>query len=424
MSNGSDRKLNAAIPVLVAASAASAVSLAVGVLWTKLRTSQASAAEERLAMDAATETLRHRNAQLTSLYNVFSEITETLTLRYVVATTVRETQKIMSADMVVLRKREGDQLVVIGAMADGGVEIKGIQPVSIEEDGLTGRAARKGRSIRIDNDAEGTMQRAAVNSATAGSPAAQTGRSPLESGLITPLIVGAKVVGTISCWSRRMAAFDADDQRLLEMMASTVATAIVASEAVATSERRAHVDPLTELPNRRQLNEDLEGVLSELAAKGRKAVVAMADIDHFKRFNDDFGHKMGDVTLQAVSGVLRKAMRDADHIYRYGGEEFVMVFVDADSSEAEMLAERVRVAVEKTHIKTEGQGRATPVTISIGLACLPEHGDDVGELIELADVAMYQSKTHGRNRVTVWAPTIAPVVVPPVSKTEKEELAA
>jgi diguanylate cyclase (GGDEF)-like protein len=228
----------------------------------------------------------------------------------------------------------------------------------------------------------------------------------LESGVITPLIVGARVVGTMSCWSRKESHFNIDDERLLEMMASSVATAIVASEAVETSDRHAHIDPLTELPNRRQLNEDLHGVLANLNSNSRKAVIAMADIDHFKRFNDDFGHKMGDVTLQTVASVLLKAKREGDHIYRYGGEEFVLIFVDADRDEAEALAERLRAAVEATRFEVEGQRHPGQVTISLGLACLPFHGEHVGNLIELADIAMYQSKTTGRNQVTVWEPAI------------------
>jgi diguanylate cyclase (GGDEF)-like protein len=364
---------------------------------------EASARSEQAAVEAATEGLQQRNAQLTALYNVFSEITETLTLRYVVATTLRETQKIMTADMVVLRKLDGDQLVVIGAMADGGVEITGLDAVPVDGEGPTSRAARKGRSVRIDKDGELTM--GGRNTTTApGSPSSQTGRGPLESGVITPLIVGARVVGTMSCWSRKESHFNIDDERLLEMMASSVATAIVASETVETSDRQAHIDPLTELPNRRQLNEDLHGVLANLNSKGRKAVIAMADIDHFKRFNDDFGHKMGDITLQTVASVLLKAKREGDHIYRYGGEEFVLIFVDADRDEAEALAERLRAAVEATRFEVEGQRHPGQVTISLGLACLPLHGDHVGDLIELADIAMYQSKTTGRNQTTVWDP--------------------
>jgi diguanylate cyclase (GGDEF)-like protein len=384
-------------------------SVATGVagvgLWAAMRLSQKRLDAEKAALETSTQTLRKRNEQLTSLYNVFSEITETLTMKYVVATTVREALKIMGADMVLLRKLEGEELVVLKAQSANGVEVQNLPPVSIDDDGPTGRVYRKGRSISMQEAAELTMGRRTAPEAN--SPSVQTGRPPLESGIIAPLIVGARVVGTISCWAVRKNAFTADDERILEMMASSVATAMVAADALTNSERRAHRDPLTDLPNRRQLNQDLDSTLGALNGNKRSAVVAMVDIDHFKRFNDQFGHRVGDITLQRVASVLRSAMRDEDLVYRYGGEEFVLVFMDAGPAEAMMLAERVRVAVEKTQLTGEGHEPVGPVTISLGLALLPEHGEEVSELIELADVAMYESKSHGRNRTTMWTPEAA-----------------
>jgi diguanylate cyclase (GGDEF)-like protein len=171
-----------------------------------------------------------------------------------------------------------------------------------------------------------------------------------------------------------------------------------------SSERRAQHDALTGLPNRRQLNQDLAGPLRELALAGRSAVVGMLDIDHFKRFNDEFGHKAGDITLQKVASVLRSSVRDQDRVYRYGGEEFVIIFEDGTAAEAEALAERVRIAVATAPFTGEGLEPARPVTISIGLALLPHHGLDVAALLQLADEAMYQAKAAGRNRTVLWSP--------------------
>ena len=343
------------LPVAIA----SGLGAVIGYLVSQLRASNANAHAEREAMAAATETLRQRNAQLTSLHHVFSEMTETLTLQNVVRATLRETHQIVSADMVVMRKLDADQLVVIGAMASGGIEIEGLEPVDVSGDGPTSRVARRGRSLRIDSDGELTMGRR-PNTREPGSPSSQTGRGPLESGVITPLIVGARVVGTMSCWSHLKNHFTVEDERLLEMMASSVATAIVASEAVAKSERHAHIDSLTELPNRRQLNEDLDGVLADHSNLGEQAVIAMADIDHFKRFNDEYSHRLGDIILHAVAEVLNDGMRDSDRIYRYGGEEFVMVFSDVSHEDAVQIAERLRASVESLRIKTKTTGWSGP----------------------------------------------------------------
>jgi diguanylate cyclase (GGDEF)-like protein len=230
----------------------------------------------------------------------------------------------------------------------------------------------------------------------------------VESGIIVPLIVGARVVGTLACWSRRPSAFNADDERVLEMMASQVATAIVAADTMDTSHRRAHQDPLTELPNRLQLHEDITGYLSLIADSGRSAAVAMADIDHFKELNDDFGHRVGDVTLQKIASVLRNATRPGDRVYRYGGEEFLFIFEDVEEAEAIAVADRVREAVAATPLTADNLEPIGPVTISIGLAILPDHGIDIEELIRFADSAMYSAKQTGRNRVVIWK---EPVVV-------------
>jgi diguanylate cyclase (GGDEF)-like protein len=354
---------------------------------------------------AATSSLRKKNEQLESLYTVFSEITETLEIRYVIASTLRETIKLMRADMAVLRKVSGDQLVSVGAMASTGQEIQNIRPTSLS-DGPTGRAFKLGRTVRIDENGEHLMGPRDAPEGRPDSPAVQTGRAPLESGLIVPLIIGAKVVGTLSCWSRQKAAFHSDDEHILEMLASQVATAMVAAESMADSEKRAVTDPLTDLPNRLQFNDDLHGPLLELAHSGRRALILMADIDHFKRFNDDYGHNVGDVALQKVSSVLKAAVRDGDHVYRYGGEEFVFIFRDADTDQAMVLAERVRAAVEETPFVDERGLPIGPITISIGIAALPSHGKDIGALIELADVAMYKAKSSGRNRIVLWDETM------------------
>jgi diguanylate cyclase (GGDEF)-like protein len=394
--------------VLVGSAAAAAGAAA----YTAYRFANKPQPESRDHSDLATATasLKKKNDQLEALYAVFSEITESLEIRYVINSTLRETIKLMRADMAVLRKASGDQLLTIGAMASTGQEINNIRPVGIG-DGPTGRAFKRGRTVRIDENGENMMAPPDALARDANdrpdSPASQTGRAALESGLIVPLIIGAKIVGTLSCWSQRKAAFDEDDEKILEMLASQVATAMVAADAMANSEKRAVTDPLTDLPNRLQFNDDLRGSLLELASSGRRALILMADIDHFKRFNDDFGHNIGDIALQKVAGVLKAAVREGDHVYRYGGEEFVFIFCDAGLDQASILSERVRTAVEATPFADEHGRPIGPITISIGIAALPTHGKDVAALIELADVAMYTAKTTGRNRVVVWTEDMA-----------------
>jgi diguanylate cyclase (GGDEF)-like protein len=351
---------------------------------------------ERKELRQTSASLKYRNDQLNALYNVFAEITDTLSMRYVISATLRETLRVMNARMVTLRLVRGNQLVVAGNLTDSGREIPDMPPVSLGE-GPTGRVARRGRSMRIDRDAQSLL---------GPSMDPEDPDSGVSSGIIVPLIVGARIVGTLACWSQREGAFAEEDERVLEMMASQVATAVLAADTTETSERRALQDPLTGLPNRRQLTEDIGGVLSTWSENGRSAVVAMVDIDHFKRLNDDFGHRVGDVTLQKVASVMRLSIRDADRIYRYGGEEFVVIFADIGRSEATLLAERLLQAVAETPLSGDQLEPVGPVTVTAGLSLMPEHGTDMGELIELADRAMYRAKESGRNRVVVWDDSI------------------
>lgn len=363
------------------------------------RARKPASADEHETLRTTAESLRRSNDQLTALYNVFCEINETLSLRSVVSTTLRETQKIMNADAALIRKLEGGQLVVVGALS-GEIGINGVAPVPLGE-GLTGLAAQEGRTIRVDEGAETIMRDQARQGHDSMAPD-QTGRPPLESGIIAPLIVGSRMVGTLSCWSRRKKAFGAQDERILEMMASQVATAIVAADAIASSELRARLDVLTDLPNRRQLSEDLKVQFGERLHAEEAAVIVMADIDHFKKYNDDFGHHAGDIALQTVATVMRAAIREADRVYRYGGEEFLFIFPDTNAAEGMQLAERIREAIDEMRLPEGQQKPHRKITISMGLANRPEHGYDMDALIKQADAAMYEAKAAGRNNIVVW----------------------
>jgi diguanylate cyclase (GGDEF)-like protein len=351
-----------------------------------------SSETEREALRETTGTLQYRNDQLNALYNVFTEITDTLSMHYVIAATLRETLHVMNeSSMAVMRLLQGDQLVAVGNLTAEGIEVPNMPPVPLGE-GPTGRVARRGRSMRINQAAQSQL---------GPSAAPQDPNSGVVSGIIVPLIVGARVVGTLAVWSRLESAFTDEDERVLEMMASQVATAVVAADHAESSERRALHDPLTGLPNRRQLTEDITNHFERLPDEGMNAV-AMIDVDHFKMVNDDFGHRVGDVSLQKIAAVLRNGLRDGDLIYRYGGEEFVVIFKGASGPDALVAADRLRIAVETTPMTGDQLETVSPVTISIGLALMPEHGSNINGLIEKADKAMYRAKENGRNRVEVW----------------------
>jgi diguanylate cyclase (GGDEF)-like protein len=166
-------------------------------------------------------------------------------------------------------------------------------------------------------------------------------------------------------------------------------------------EKHATIDGLTQIPNHRYFQDLMEKEVAKVQRSDEdKVSLLLMDIDHFKTFNDTYGHPVGDKVLKQVAASISKAIRAADHVARYGGEEFVVILPGADSAEAKISAERVRKAVESMSVQNEGQ--ELKVTISIGSATYPDDATDKANLIDNADKALYASKDLGRNRVSLY----------------------
>jgi two-component system, cell cycle response regulator len=164
--------------------------------------------------------------------------------------------------------------------------------------------------------------------------------------------------------------------------------------------RAARVDPLTQVANRLQLEEDIEALQSKLSRYGRPAAVAMCDLDGFKRYNDRFGHPAGDDALRRVAQAIRSTLRRADQVYRYGGEEFLTVLHEQSMVAAVAAMERVRAAIEGLAIEHAPGSRFPFLTVSVGVASLdPAGGPSVQEAIARADGALYRVKGGGGNGV-------------------------
>jgi len=124
----------------------------------------------------------------------------------------------------------------------------------------------------------------------------------------------------------------------------------------------------------------------------------MIDLDHFKEFNDKYGHPAGDQLLISVAEKLRRTVRDTDLVARYGGEEFVIIFPETSNAPALKVCERVRIAIGNAQI-TLKKHRKAGTTISVGVATYPQSAQSAQELIQKADLALYRAKKLGRNRV-------------------------
>lgn len=171
----------------------------------------------------------------------------------------------------------------------------------------------------------------------------------------------------------------------------------------------AHLDPLTGLPNRRALMERLQREWARLQRHGGDLSFIMADLDHFKRVNDTYGHGVGDAMLQEAAKAIARQCRDLDLPARYGGEEFAIIVPDETASGAACLAERCRQQIEQVRLKAASATIRT--TASFGVA--DAAGADSGEmLVARADTALYQAKRAGRNQVHRHRPETADALCP------------
>jgi diguanylate cyclase (GGDEF)-like protein/PAS domain S-box-containing protein len=189
-------------------------------------------------------------------------------------------------------------------------------------------------------------------------------------------------------------------QGLAKAVADSAALALANVRLRETLRHQSIRDPLTGLFNRRYLEETLERELHRAARGHRPVGVIMLDLDHFKRFNDTFGHAAGDALLHELGKFLRAHVRGEDVACRYGGEEFTLVLSDAPRAVARQRAERLREEVKRLQPRHGGRPLGA-VTLSLGVAVFPDHGSTGEDMLKAADAALYRAKRGGRDRVVV-----------------------
>jgi len=174
-------------------------------------------------------------------------------------------------------------------------------------------------------------------------------------------------------------------------------------ELLKTLQSRAIRDPLTGLYNRRYLEEALERDIQRAKRKNSSVGLIMADLDFFKKFNDTWGHDAGDTLLKEVARVLKSSVRVDDLACRYGGEEFLLVLPDAELEDIQKKAHQILEGTQRLKITHQGVDLG-PVTLSIGVSIFPGNGETPETLIKSADLALYEAKEKGRDRVVIASP--------------------
>lgn len=232
-----------------------------------------------------------------------------------------------------------------------------------------------------------------------------------------PLLVGGEVIGSVL--ASRETGLSESETETMRGSVTQAAPLLANLRNLALAELRAGTDSLTGLPNQRASHETLQRMMAQSERTGQPLSVLLLDLDHFKQVNDVFGHGAGDNVLAAVGVTLRSSIRDADFCGRFGGEEFIALLPDTELAGAGIVAEKIRTSVEAIQVPSVQRD----ITISIGVATAPVHGNDVEVVSRLADRALYSAKAGGRNRVELAAVSGPPSEVDPPARGAEAALA-
>lgn len=231
---------------------------------------------------------------------------------------------------------------------------------------------------------------------------------PVKSVIVVPLIAQKQEFGWFCVFTAREELASAE-MDFLGLFAKQIEMAITIADLFQAVREQAVTDALTGLYNRRYFEEALEKEVQRAKRQKQPFSIIGIDLDYLKKINDTYGHTFGDLAIKTIADVLKSNARSVDVPARIGGEEFNVLLPGINSEGAMVAAERIRKSIEAVEIDTIGH-----ITGSLGVATFFEHSEDVEELLELTDQAMYASKRNGRNRVTI---------AEPVSETSWQEIA-
>jgi diguanylate cyclase (GGDEF)-like protein len=357
--------------------------------WTRAQQRMAAALVEQAATALANAGLfqmeRRAGATAAALLEISEALSQAADMAEVLQLTLREALQLVNCDQgcMILLDPHSNALYIeaqIGLSEDHQARFNGrqLRPV----DGTFAYAIDRGELLEIPD--------------TAADPRVLYDPSCPPPGQLTqvPLKTAQGTIGVIA-----LSCLPADDRDrfLLRALAALAAAAIEKARLIADLQQLATTDDVTGLYNRRHFLEVAGREIGRAQRYGRPLAAVLFDIDHFKQFNDSYGHATGDEVLRAVAARCRQALRDVDLLARYGGEELVVLLPESTVDDAARVAERLRVGVADSPIYT----RCGPlnVTISLGVAALTPDCAGVAALVDRADAAMYRAKQAGRNRV-------------------------
>jgi diguanylate cyclase (GGDEF)-like protein len=218
------------------------------------------------------------------------------------------------------------------------------------------------------------------------------------------MMLNEELIGLLAVTSYAPHAFNETDQLLMEQISQQAVLSIQNARHYEEANRQAKLDSLTGVSNHNHLIERLYEEREITIANMMPLSMVMLDIDHFKIYNDTYGHMIGDQVLRLTVQAIQSHIKNTDTVGRWGGEEFAIILPNATITQANMVANRIRRTLSELPLfDVDGQTIPKP-TISQGIATIPDHTTDADELVIIADRALYRAKERGRDQVAVGKP--------------------
>lgn len=313
-----------------------------------------------------------RTTQLNALLQLTKSINTTLNTDHVISAALDGLQQAFRADGVTLRIVEHEQQgqpPVLPLLRHLGLEKHGHVLQAIQQ--------------LPTNDCVNTM----VLPAASGS-----GQQDLQSNYLrAPLMWQQRIIGMIGV-IRWNSSFSPTEKEMLESIGVEVGTALENARQYAAAVHAADVDSVTGLFNHRAMQQRLAQIFEQASIQHTSFSIIMMDLNNFKRFNDTYGHPVGDEILRCVARVLRTESRSSDILGRYGGDEFIIILPNTDTPTAINVAKRLRDSMDREGFRLRGDQRVIPVTLSFGLATYPVDSTNRHELLAIADANLYAAK--------------------------------
>jgi len=328
------------------------------------------------------ERLREREEELSVINRCSAIINSSLDIQGIYDSFITELKKVVDIDWASINLIEGSRLNILALYSEIGSAWKVGEQIPIRGTGTEWVTLNKRALLEPDLAQGGQFVTAKYHH-----------RQGVRTIAYLPLIVKGLAVGSFVVATRNPNAYSKRLLTLLEQLASQIAMSIENSRLYAEAEEKARIDELTDLLNRRSLNELMTTEINRHSRYGGVFSLIILDLDNFKDFNDNYGHPAGDKLLKEIGSILKVTIRSTDQAFRYGGDEFAVLLPNTPIDAATQVADRIR-----RQVATKAKAGHITITVSLGLANWPADGVAAEEIVAAADNALYRAKREGGNR--------------------------